>query len=319
MGAGIHHGIFHIVLRQMHVIIPTAKAEAQHPHTRIAYKLQQSPYPVIDTAQIFRHNADARQLFPESLEQAFPGTDDPLAVAGIRSSIRDGIVIGKADEMVNADHIIHGAHGFHPLHPPAVAGQPEIMPPIQRIAPQLTILGKIVRRNACHTLGDSVVIQLEHLRVRPCVRTVLRHVNGHIAKQHQTQVVAILLQCHPLVEEKHLHEKMILHILCQFILIAKHRFLLVQANVFLRPLCPHGIPEVMLHRRKQCHIFRPGVTASELLHLAPHFLPGLSEAQPKPSFLVGTHLVIVHMRRVFIHIGRQAAIVQQAFPPQLFQ
>ncbi len=221
--------------------------------------------------------------------------------------------------MVNTNHVVHGGHGFHPLHPPAIAGQAQIMPPIQGIPPQLTILGKIVRRNPCHPLGNPVPIQLENLRVGPRVRTVLRHVNGHIAKQHESQAIAVLLQCHPLAEEKHLHKKMILHILRQLRLVAEHSFFLVQANVFFRPLCPHGIPEVMLHRREQCHVFRPGMTASKLLHLAPHFLPGLPEAQPKPSFLVDAHLIVIHMGRILIHIGRQSTVIQQAFPPQFFQ
>ena len=76
-----------------------------------------------------------------------------------------------------------------------------IRPVIQRVAPQLTVGGEIIRRAACHTGKTALGIQLEQLAAHPGIHRVGRDIDGDIAQDLHTLVVGILLHSLPLGAE----------------------------------------------------------------------------------------------------------------------
>ena len=110
--------------------------------------------------------------------------------------------------MVDAEDIVHLGHALHPLHPPVVLpDEAQVEPAVQRVAPELAGLGKIVRRDAGHPLRDAPAVQLEDVRMGPGVRGILRHVDRHVAEEADAEAVAVGFPFIPLGKEEVLDEK----------------------------------------------------------------------------------------------------------------
>ena len=316
VGAGVGHAVGRVVLRQVDVVIPAAKGEGQHLHAGIAHIVQQALHPGAEAAQILGNDGQAGKLPVEGAEQALAGAHHPFAAPGVGRAVGDGVVIGKADEVVDADEIIHGGHGAHAFHPPGVAVQAQTRPAVEGIAPQLTVGGKIVRRHTRYPLGHAVFVQLEHLRVRPGVGAVLGHIDGHVAKELDAQVVAVLFQREPLPPEQVLAEQVIPHLAVQFPAVAGHGILLTQADALVGPVGPHLVTEVFLHRGEQGEVLRPGILPGKVGQLLRQLLFRLRKAPAEQLFLVLPHGGEIHPVQRFggkllaVLVGEKALLPQ---------
>ena len=63
---------------------------------------------------------------------------------------------------------------------------------IRMLTPEQLSCG-IIRRNACHGGGNVVLIQLEHLRVRPCIGGIQCHIDGDITDDADALFVGVSL------------------------------------------------------------------------------------------------------------------------------
>ena len=90
--------------------------------------------------------------------------------------------------------------------PPGVAGVPVVLPVIQRVAPQLAVRGKVVRRAARHPAGMTLRVSLEQLPACPEVGRIRRHVDGNVAHDLHALFGGVGVQGAPLLVELVLQE-----------------------------------------------------------------------------------------------------------------
>ena len=101
--------------------------------------------------------------------------------------------------MVDAHHIVELEAVCDPFDPPLVSGLFMIVPVIERVAPELSGCGKCIRRAACHSSGLIVLIELEHLGRRPCIRAVKRHIDRNISDDLNAFLVRVCVKLFPLL------------------------------------------------------------------------------------------------------------------------
>ena len=103
--------------------------------------------------------------------------------------------------MVNADHVKELSRALHPANPPAKAIRFHAVIVIQGVAPQLAVLGEVVRRHAGDLRGYVALAQLEEMGLRPHIGGIHRHIDRQVADDLQPLGVDIVPQGVPLLEE----------------------------------------------------------------------------------------------------------------------
>ena len=103
--------------------------------------------------------------------------------------------------MVNTQDVIDGQRVAQAQNPPRVAGAAVVVPVIQRVAPQLTIRRKVVRRAARHAARLALGIGLKQLAARPCVGGIRGNVNRNIAHNGYALGLCVGVQGAPLAVE----------------------------------------------------------------------------------------------------------------------
>ena len=94
---------------------------------------------------------------------------------------------------------------LHALLPPRKAGGLVNRPVVQRIAPQLTIRCKGIRRASGNLRQVHLAIGLEQFRVGPQIAGIRADIDGNIAHQFDALAVGVSLQGIPLGVEEELH------------------------------------------------------------------------------------------------------------------
>ena len=218
--------------------------------------------------------------------------------------------------MVNAHNVVELAHAAHPLHPPVVAAEEQVRPAVERIAPHLPISGEVVRRHTRDALRRTVLVQLENLRLRPCVRAVLGDVNRHVAEKLNPLAVAVSLEFLPLAEENELAEDVVAHILVEHHAVLQQRFLPAHLDALVWPLTPHDAAEMLLDGGEQREVAHPALVTQKLANLRQKSLFALMERFAQQLLLVLAHLVKFHPlilrgHKFFTGVKRQQTIRHQ--------
>ena len=202
VGTGVDHAVAAVVLGPVIIGISNVggvHSELQDLHVGIAAVLHQLADALGHEAEILRNDGHIAQAGVDGVEQVHAGTLLPVAVLGTALVGRDGEVLVKATEMVDADHIIQLEGMPHTGDPPLIAGGLVEIPAVQGIAPDLAVLGKGIGGAACDGGGLIVLIQLEQLGMGPDIGTVGRNVDGDIAHDLDVLVVGILFKPCPLL------------------------------------------------------------------------------------------------------------------------
>ena len=119
----------------------------------------------------------------------------PTARAGIGGVARDRPVGGEAAEVVHPGEVEEVERPAEALHPEAVAAAAHRRPVVDRVAPELPLLGEVVRRRT----GDDVLA--EELRMGLVVGAAGRDVDRHVADQSHPAVGCVRAQSRPFAIE----------------------------------------------------------------------------------------------------------------------
>ena len=156
--SGIGNAVFIVIMRQ--VVVPaagvtTVKGKFQHLHiweTAVSHKLTHA---VRHKSEIFCNDLTLSECRFNCMEQFHARTLFPVSILCCFVTVGNRIIFVKAAEMVNSDHIIHRKALTQAFNPPFEAGSLVIFPVIQRIAPELSVCCKTIRRTACHSFRQS--------------------------------------------------------------------------------------------------------------------------------------------------------------------
>ena len=203
--------------------------------------------------------------------------------------------------MVYAQHVEHGELGFYTVYPPGVAVILHCVPAVDGVAPELSVGGEGVGRAPGYHGWVVLTVQLELSGVCPNVRAVAGHVNWRVAYNGNALLVGIFFELAPLLEEKVLHEYMVVYLLTQLLPSLLHGGGRSEAYILL-PLVPWPAVVGGLQGHKQGVILYPGgvllpeagqgLVLLEIAEgLAQEGLPGLS------------HRVVVHPGGVGAPVG----------------
>ena len=140
----------------------------------------------------------AGQIASRGVERRPPGPTPPAAGQRVAGAARHRPVRHEAAEVVDPGDVVELERAPQALGPPAVAAALERGPVVERVAPQLALVGVGVGRRA----RDRVVG--EQLRMRAVVDRAGRDVDRHVADQPHAARLGVLAQGGPLAVEPHL-------------------------------------------------------------------------------------------------------------------
>ncbi len=123
---------------------------------------------------------------------------DPAPAAGVGRARGRRPIGHEAAEVVDAREVEKVERACQTPHPPAVASPAQRRPVVDRVAPQLALVGVGVgRRPGLHAVA-------EQLRVRAMVGAAGRHVDRHVADDAHAALRRVAAQRAPLALEAHL-------------------------------------------------------------------------------------------------------------------
>ena len=243
-------------MRQIVAFFTGVEGELDHLHARIArIKLKLSDLRR-DIAQILGDKIEVGNGTVHGSDKVHTGALTPPSVSGSGIAGRHSPVAFKAAEMVKAHHIVQFGGRLQTTNPPDVAVFCHLLPVIERITPELSIVGEGIRRATGHLLRTQVVIQTEKCRRRPDIRGVIGDINRHIAYDADTAVIGITSEVLPLTPEFILKEALKVNGCGQFFPLSGQsvRFMPPQ---FLRPVFPGGASADFFDRHEQRVVIKP--------------------------------------------------------------
>ena len=318
MGADIADAVELAAVRQIVGVAVGVKGELKHLHSGQTGVGQQLLHAGGDITQVFCNVFHVTEPGGEHTHQVHARAGEPFADFGAGRVGRHGPVAVKAPEMVDTDHVKELFRPADTADPPAEAVLGHAAPVIQRVAPELAVLGKGIGRNACHSLGQVFLVQLEKLGLAPHVGGVHGHIDGHVADEADAFFGGVSLQRIPLLIEQILEENIEIHIVLELPAVFRHGLRAAEPDILVRPLDPADHVEVGLHRHEQGVIFQPaGVLFPErgnLMRIL--FRPsGVSQAEHREAELVDP--AVIHFGRIVAPIqvldlgGLQQAVLDQ--------
>ena len=202
--------------------------------------------------------------------------------------------------MVDADHIEQVPRRFQTAKPPFIAGLLHFIPVVQRVSPQLSVLGEIVRRDACHGGGHQVLIQLEQFRIGPHIGGIQRHVDGHIPDEGDPLLRGIFPQLVPLGIEQVLYINVEIHVPAQHVAVAVQHVRISVPAVgmadLLRPLIPGFSLKMVFQRHVQGIVPQPGVIfLAEVRDLRQIPFPALFKGLAEDGIPPLVDLAVIHV------------------------
>ena len=294
--------------------------ELQHLHVGAAAGPHQRADAVGQQAQVLGDDVHLAQLPVHGVEQLHARALFPVARPRVGGIGRDREILVEAAEVIDAHDVVQFEAVPHPAHPPGVAGLPVALPAVERVAPDLAVGSKGIRRAACNGRRLVFAVQLEQVRVCPDVCAVRRNIDGDVAHDPDVPCVGISLQLRPLLGELVLQIFVELHIKVEFTVVVIHGEVPVHADIF-RPALERCFPEEGLQRHEQCIIVQPpGVVCTECVEPAVlrDIAPLIGLVQQRETVLV--ELVEVDLRGVAAEIHGIALLAgQHAFPDEGLQ
>ncbi len=156
-------------------------------------------------------------------DQSLAGSLAPFPFFRCEIAIRNGIITGNTDKVINPYDIIHLCRKSHTVFPPCKSVIFHLIPVIKRVAPQLTCRAEIIRRHTGNRDGTAIFIELEQIRMPPDVCTVQRHVNRNITNDLNPVIICIRFQLTPLPVKLKLAELPEIDIVLQDVPVVIHR------------------------------------------------------------------------------------------------
>ena len=184
--------------------------------------------------------------------------------------------------MVQPHPIIKPSGGGEPANPPAVAVGLVPLPAVQRVSPELSLIGEGIRGAACHRRGGQALVQLEQLGIAPNLAGVQGHINGHIPQNGNALLFGVLPQGVPLAVELVLDKLVEVQLFSQALANLPQGFRLPVLEGFLPPV-PGKALEFVLQGHIQGVIPQPvGVLPAECLVVPIRPEPGVGQGQHLP-------------------------------------
>ena len=286
------------VMRQIIRISLGVKGELQNAHSRearIAYKL---PHAVRQHTEILRNVAHMREPPAQYADKPHAGAAHPIPALGALRVGGDRPEAFKAAEMVDPQHIVELARAVNAAYPPAVAVCAHTVPIVQRIAPELPLVGEGVRRTARDKRRHIIPIQHEEMRLAPHVGRVERDIYRDIAYKLHAVSVRVGAQRVPLLIKKHLHKAMILYFILQKLTVSAKRVMLPHSQRPVVPFHPCFHAEISLCRHIQGIVLYPEAVPAERRGLVGISFPAALKSLAQKLLASGAYLAIVGFRAV---------------------
>ena len=247
VGAEIADAVFIAAVRQIVRLAVGVKGKLHHPHAGQAGVLQQLSDRRGQIAEVLGDKLGIVEPARQHAHQGHARARTPAAVLRGGVAVGHGPVAVQPAEVVDAQHIIEEGGTLDAADPPAVAIRLHPVPVIERVAPELSVLGKGIGRNPGDLLRHMPVVQLEELRLAPDIRRVHRDIDGDVADQADALLAGIGLEGLPLAVEQELDKAVKVDLVLQLFRIGPHGKVPVHADVLVRPLGPADHAEVHLH------------------------------------------------------------------------
>ena len=190
-----------IIVREIIALLAGVKGELKDFHSREARILYQLADRRCDVAEILRNDMNIAELLLYLPEEAHAGALDPFAVLRGLLAVRDLVILIERAEMIDAEYITELKAAPDPADPPLVMCLFQIFPVIDRIAPELTVRGKCIRRASGDLRRHIFLVEEEHFRVRPGVRAVDSGVERNIPDDLHAFFIRIAVKLFPLLLE----------------------------------------------------------------------------------------------------------------------
>ena len=255
--------------------------ELHHLHSGQAGIGQQLFHARSDVAKILGNKAQVAEPRGQHADKVHAGAGLPVSVLRGRIPVGHGPVALKAAEMIYADYIIKLPCAVYAAYPPAVAVRRHRVPVIQRVAPELAVLGERIGRHSRDLGGHIVPVQLEKLRIAPHIGGVERDIYRNIADKLHAVVMCVGVELLPLLIEEVLQENVEIHVAAQLLTVLPDGLRAVRAYGLVRPLHPAHHAEARLYRHVQRIIFHPGIFPAELRRLRRKALPAALKRAPQ--------------------------------------
>ncbi len=143
------------------------------------------------------------------------------------------------------------------LHPPLISCGSMVIPLVKRIAPQLSGCRKCIGWAASHCNRCAVFVELEELRVSPCISGIEGHVNRNIPDNAYALLISVCLERSPLNSKHILLELIEENLLSKFLAVLLHCCALSELDILI-PLNPAHIALGSLHCHIECIVIKPG-------------------------------------------------------------
>ena len=292
VGAGVHHAVAGVGVGQVVARLPAVEGELHDLHARVTALGQHRLHLRGQVAQILGDDIATAQRLLHGVDKVPVGAFFPVTARSRGASGRDGIVALKAPEVVDAHHIIDGGGVLHALLPPVKASGLVGRPVVQRVAPQLAVCRKGIRRTAGYMGQVHLSIGLEQLRVSPQVAGIRADVDGDITHQQDTLAVGIGFQCVPLGIEEELHCLVVADLVSQPCFCGGNDLRLPAAQG-VRPVGKACLPLLCLYGHEQGVVLQP-----EALCCAEGFVSRGGGSQQPVGGLFQQHRALVVQRTV---------------------
>ena len=256
VGAGVDDAVPGVGVGQIIARLPAVKRKLHDLHARVAAGCQHRLDFRGQIAQILGDDAAFAQGFVQGVDEGAVGAFDPLAACRRLVGSRDGVVALKAAEMVDANHIVDRGGVLHPAFPPCKALGLMAGPVVERVAPELAIGCKGIRRAAGHLRQVYLAVGLEQFRPGPQVAGIGADVDGDVAHQQDALAVGVVLQRVPLGVEEELDRLEVADRLGQPLLRGRESRRLPGAQI-VRPVAETGLMLLGLDCHKEGVIVQP--------------------------------------------------------------
>ena len=257
MSTCVNNTIPLISVRQIRTVLILIKSKLQYLHSRESGFFHHLDHTVCKEAKILCDHIQLSKILFKRTEQIHSRSLFPVTELGSFISVRNGIILIKASEMVNPYHIIKLHTICHSACPPCIACFLVIFPIIKRISPELPCSGKSIRRASGNADRNIFLIKLEQFRLCPGVRTVKRNVDRDVSDHLHSLIICISFQCCPLFKKAELLETVKSHFFCKLLsFFSQCSFFSVFE--FRRPFDPADSIQAVLDCHIQAVIFQPG-------------------------------------------------------------
>ena len=230
----------------------------QHLHTRQAGLLQKLADLRGQIAQVLGDKLDVGELGGEDPDEVHTRPFYPAANSGGGLPVGHRPVALQAPEVVNAEDVVQPGGALDAADPPGVAVGLHGVPIVQGIAPELSIGGEVIGRNAGYLGGHVPLVQLESPGVGPHIGGVHGYINRQVADDADALFVGVGPQGLPLAEEQVLDVGEQADVVRKLFLVMCHRLGTAEADVLVRPIRPGLHPKMALEGHEQGVIRQPG-------------------------------------------------------------